>query len=52
MQGKFATDCDGSVRHEKWQEPAGTLLMALTAYTFLSAVLQPQAVELELVRTQ
>ncbi len=33
MQGKFTTDCDGSVRHEKWQEPAGTLSMALTAYT-------------------
>ncbi len=32
MQGKFTTDCDGSVRHEKWQEPAGTLLVALTAY--------------------
>ncbi len=32
MQGKFTTDCDGSVRHEKWQEPAGTLSMALTAY--------------------
>ncbi len=32
MQGKLTTDCDGSVEHEKWQEPAGTLLMALTAY--------------------
>ncbi len=34
MQGKFTTDCDGSVRHRKWQEPAGTPLMALTAYNF------------------
>ncbi len=32
MQGKLTTDCDGSVEHEKWQEPAGTLSMALTAY--------------------
>ncbi len=31
-QGEFTTDCDGSVRHKKWQEPAGTLSMALTAY--------------------
>ncbi len=31
-QGKLTTDCDGSVEHRKWQEPAGTLLMALTAY--------------------
>ncbi len=33
MQGKFTANCDGSVRHEKWQEPAGNLLMALTAYS-------------------
>ena len=32
MQGKLTTDCDGSVEHEKWQEPAGTLSVALTAY--------------------
>ncbi len=32
MQGKLTTDCNGPVRHRKWQEPAGTLLMALTAY--------------------
>ncbi len=32
MQGKLTTDCDGPVRHRKWQEPAGTLSMALTAY--------------------
>ncbi len=31
-QGKLATDCDGSVEHRKWQEPAGTLSVALTAY--------------------
>ncbi len=31
-QGTLTTDCDGSARHRKWQEPAGTLLMALTAY--------------------
>ncbi len=24
-QGRLATDCDGSVRHRKWSEPAGTL---------------------------
>ncbi len=36
MQGKLATDCDGSVKHRKWQEPAGTLLMALTAYSCTS----------------
>ena len=35
MQGKLTTDCDGLVEHEKWQEPAGTLLMALTAYKFV-----------------
>ncbi len=34
-QGKFTTDCDGLVRHEKWQEPAGTLSVALTAYNFV-----------------
>ncbi len=33
MQRELATDCDGSVKHEKWQEPAGTLSMALTAYS-------------------
>ncbi len=37
-QGKFTTDCNGSVRHEKWQEPAGTLSMALTAYNALCAL--------------
>ncbi len=25
MQRELVTDCDGSVKHEKWQEPAGTL---------------------------
>ncbi len=34
MQGKLATDCDGSVEHGKWQEPVGTLSVALAAYTF------------------
>ncbi len=38
MQGKFTTDWDGSVRHEKWQEPAGTLSMALTAYTLIKRI--------------
>ncbi len=32
MQGKLTTDCDGSVKHGKWQEPVGTLSVALTAY--------------------
>ncbi len=38
MQGKLTTDCDGSVEHGKWQEPAGTLSMALTAYKILMSV--------------
>ncbi len=33
MQGKLTTDCNGSVKHGKWQEPVGTLSVALTAYT-------------------
>ncbi len=33
MQGKLTTDCDGSVEHGKWQEPAGTLSMAHTMYS-------------------
>ncbi len=34
MQGMFATDCDGSVSHGKWQESTGTLLAALTVYNY------------------
>ncbi len=56
-QGKLTTNCDGSVKHGKWQEPAGTLSVALTAYmlhrstrhghfvraaTFASYVLRPE----------
>ncbi len=29
MQGKLTTDCDGSARHRKWSESAGTLLWLL-----------------------
>ncbi len=35
MQGKLATDCDGLVEHGKWQEPEGTLSVALTAYILI-----------------
>ncbi len=40
-QGKLTTDCDGSVKHGKWQEPAGTLSVALTAYTRNSGEICP-----------
>ncbi len=37
MQGKLTTDCDGSARHRKWSESAGTLLWLLprTCESFL-----------------
>ena len=38
MQGEFATDCDGSAKHGKWKEPAGTLLLALIAYMMIQHV--------------
>ncbi len=43
MQGKLTTDCDGSVKHGKWQEPAGTLSVVLTAYTLQFRSLFPKA---------
>ena len=35
MQGEFATDCDGSAKHGKWKEPAGTLLFGSYRIQFL-----------------
>ena len=32
MQRELTTNWDGSAKHGKWQEPAGTPSMALSAY--------------------
>ncbi len=45
MQGKLTTDCDGSVEHKKWQEPVGTLLMALTAYTWTQSFMSGKHIQ-------